>query len=181
MLLRHWLNLTPPPISANLSQGLEGPRLVHLGTWPEGLGRGLSTSRDGGGCGQSRDPGQTGPTRDSYPPLSALARQPGRQVRHHVVRRAGFGATGSRLRPPGCLGRPAPTLYAGRSLWPRRDFIEKRYVELKKANPDLPILIRECSDVHPKLWARYGECETLGWGKQGFRKRRGRPRSSKNL
>uniref|UniRef100_A0A8D2HAQ8 NADH dehydrogenase [ubiquinone] 1 alpha subcomplex subunit 2 n=1 Tax=Urocitellus parryii TaxID=9999 RepID=A0A8D2HAQ8_UROPR len=38
-----------------------------------------------------------------------------------------------------------------------RDFIEKRYVELKKANPDLPILIRECSDVQPKLWARYGE------------------------
>uniref|UniRef100_A0A9L0IX44 NADH dehydrogenase [ubiquinone] 1 alpha subcomplex subunit 2 n=1 Tax=Equus asinus TaxID=9793 RepID=A0A9L0IX44_EQUAS len=37
-----------------------------------------------------------------------------------------------------------------------RDFIEKRYVELKKANPDLPILIRECSDVQPKLWARYG-------------------------
>ncbi|XP_006891284.1 PREDICTED: NADH dehydrogenase [ubiquinone] 1 alpha subcomplex subunit 2 [Elephantulus edwardii] len=38
-----------------------------------------------------------------------------------------------------------------------RDFIEKKYVELKKANPDLPILIRECSDVQPKLWARYGE------------------------
>ena len=37
----------------------------------------------------------------------------------------------------------------------RRDFIEKRYVELKKVNPDLPILIRECSDVQPKLWARY--------------------------
>ncbi|XP_007517575.1 NADH dehydrogenase [ubiquinone] 1 alpha subcomplex subunit 2 [Erinaceus europaeus] len=36
-----------------------------------------------------------------------------------------------------------------------RDFIEKRYVELKKANPDLPVLIRECSDVQPKLWARY--------------------------
>ncbi|XP_058297804.1 NADH dehydrogenase [ubiquinone] 1 alpha subcomplex subunit 2-like [Hylobates moloch] len=36
-----------------------------------------------------------------------------------------------------------------------RDFIEKRYVELKKANPDLSILIRECADVQPKLWARY--------------------------
>ncbi|KAM6224581.1 NADH dehydrogenase [ubiquinone] 1 alpha subcomplex subunit 2 [Rhynchocyon petersi] len=36
-----------------------------------------------------------------------------------------------------------------------RDFIERKYVELKKANPDLPILIRECSDVQPKLWARY--------------------------
>ncbi|XP_007937194.1 NADH dehydrogenase [ubiquinone] 1 alpha subcomplex subunit 2 [Orycteropus afer afer] len=37
-----------------------------------------------------------------------------------------------------------------------RDFIEKKYVELKKANPDLPILICEFSDVQPKLWARYG-------------------------
>ncbi|XP_066136926.1 NADH dehydrogenase [ubiquinone] 1 alpha subcomplex subunit 2-like [Saccopteryx bilineata] len=36
-----------------------------------------------------------------------------------------------------------------------RDFIEKRYVELKKANPNLPILVRECSDVQPKLWACY--------------------------
>ncbi|XP_066481503.1 NADH dehydrogenase [ubiquinone] 1 alpha subcomplex subunit 2 [Tiliqua scincoides] len=36
-----------------------------------------------------------------------------------------------------------------------RDFIEQRYVTLKKANPDFPILIRECSDVQPKLWARY--------------------------
>lgn len=30
-------------------------------------------------------------------------------------------------------------------------------MELKKANPGLPILIRECSDVQPKLWARYGK------------------------
>ncbi|CAI9619835.1 unnamed protein product [Staurois parvus] len=36
-----------------------------------------------------------------------------------------------------------------------RDFIEQNYVELKKANPDFPILIRECSEVQPKLWARY--------------------------
>ncbi|XP_001377022.1 NADH dehydrogenase [ubiquinone] 1 alpha subcomplex subunit 2 isoform X1 [Monodelphis domestica] len=36
-----------------------------------------------------------------------------------------------------------------------RDFIEKHYVELKKANPDFPILIRECSEVQPKLWVRY--------------------------
>ncbi|XP_053169661.1 NADH dehydrogenase [ubiquinone] 1 alpha subcomplex subunit 2 [Hemicordylus capensis] len=36
-----------------------------------------------------------------------------------------------------------------------RDFIEQHYVALKKANPDFPILIRECSDVQPKLWARY--------------------------
>lgn len=38
---------------------------------------------------------------------------------------------------------------------PRRDFIVQRYVELKKAHPNLPILIRECSEVQPKLWARY--------------------------
>uniref|UniRef100_A0A9L0KIF2 NADH dehydrogenase [ubiquinone] 1 alpha subcomplex subunit 2 n=1 Tax=Equus asinus TaxID=9793 RepID=A0A9L0KIF2_EQUAS len=87
--------------------------------------------------------------------MPALARQPGRQVRRGVLRRAGFRAPGSRPRPPGCLGRPAPTQHARRFLRPRRDFIEKRYVELKKANPDLPILIRECSDVQPKLWARY--------------------------
>ncbi|NWW44694.1 NDUA2 dehydrogenase, partial [Pedionomus torquatus] len=36
-----------------------------------------------------------------------------------------------------------------------RDFIEQHYVTLKKANPDFPILIRECSGVQPKLWARY--------------------------
>eukprot|EP00079_Xenopus_tropicalis_P014103 XP_002945004.2 PREDICTED: NADH dehydrogenase [ubiquinone] 1 alpha subcomplex subunit 2-like [Xenopus tropicalis] len=35
------------------------------------------------------------------------------------------------------------------------DFIEQHYVELKKANPEFPILIRECSGVQPKLWARY--------------------------
>lgn len=55
-----------------------------------------------------------------------------------------------------------PTPHARCSLLPCRDFIEKRFVELKKANPDLPILIRECSDVQPKLWARYGERETQG-------------------
>ncbi|XP_059101853.1 NADH dehydrogenase [ubiquinone] 1 alpha subcomplex subunit 2 [Peromyscus eremicus] len=36
-----------------------------------------------------------------------------------------------------------------------RNFIHQRYVELKKAHPSLPILIRECSEVQPKLWARY--------------------------
>ncbi|NXP62957.1 NDUA2 dehydrogenase, partial [Chloropsis cyanopogon] len=36
-----------------------------------------------------------------------------------------------------------------------REFIEEHYVTLKKANPDFPILIRECSGIQPKLWARY--------------------------
>lgn len=36
-----------------------------------------------------------------------------------------------------------------------RNFIQKYYVNLKKLNPSTPILIRECSNVEPKLWARY--------------------------
>lgn len=36
-----------------------------------------------------------------------------------------------------------------------RQFIEKNYVDLKQLNPTTPILIRECSNVQPKLWARY--------------------------
>ncbi|XP_057312685.1 NADH dehydrogenase [ubiquinone] 1 alpha subcomplex subunit 2-like [Hydractinia symbiolongicarpus] len=36
-----------------------------------------------------------------------------------------------------------------------RNFIEKYYVEMKRNNPTLPILIRECSGVHPRLIARY--------------------------
>ncbi|NXH08477.1 NDUA2 dehydrogenase, partial [Loxia leucoptera] len=36
-----------------------------------------------------------------------------------------------------------------------REFIEQHYVTLKKANPDFPILIRECFGIQPKLWARY--------------------------
>uniref|UniRef100_A0A493TL09 NADH dehydrogenase [ubiquinone] 1 alpha subcomplex subunit 2 n=2 Tax=Anas TaxID=8835 RepID=A0A493TL09_ANAPP len=36
-----------------------------------------------------------------------------------------------------------------------REFIEQHYVALKQANPGFPILIRECSGVRPRLWARY--------------------------
>ncbi|CAB3245496.1 unnamed protein product [Arctia plantaginis] len=36
-----------------------------------------------------------------------------------------------------------------------RDFIKNNYVALKKENPNIPILIRECSGVQPRLWARY--------------------------
>lgn len=36
-----------------------------------------------------------------------------------------------------------------------REFIEQNYVSLKKSNPKSPILIRECSGVQPKVWARY--------------------------
>nr|CAI5864843.1 unnamed protein product [Callosobruchus analis] len=38
-----------------------------------------------------------------------------------------------------------------------REFIEKNYVELKTSNPKFPILIRECSGIEPRLWARYGK------------------------
>ncbi|XP_062867387.1 NADH dehydrogenase [ubiquinone] 1 alpha subcomplex subunit 2 [Trichomycterus rosablanca] len=36
-----------------------------------------------------------------------------------------------------------------------RDFVRDHYVTLKKANPEFPILIRECSGVQPRLWTRY--------------------------
>ncbi|KAM6984353.1 NADH dehydrogenase [ubiquinone] 1 alpha subcomplex subunit 2 [Tautogolabrus adspersus] len=36
-----------------------------------------------------------------------------------------------------------------------RDFVEQQYVTLKKMNPDFPILIRECSGVQARVWARY--------------------------
>jgi len=38
-----------------------------------------------------------------------------------------------------------------------RDWIEQQYVPLKKANPEFPILIRECSGTTPKVYARYAE------------------------
>jgi len=37
-----------------------------------------------------------------------------------------------------------------------REFVEKNYVSLKTANPQFPILIRECSGIQPRLWARFG-------------------------
>ncbi|XP_076026607.1 NADH dehydrogenase [ubiquinone] 1 alpha subcomplex subunit 2 [Genypterus blacodes] len=36
-----------------------------------------------------------------------------------------------------------------------RDFVEQNYVALKTVNPDFPFLIRECSGVQARLWARY--------------------------
>merc|ERR1712110_1323270 len=36
-----------------------------------------------------------------------------------------------------------------------RDFLEKTYVPMKKANPQFPFLVRECSNVQPKVYARY--------------------------
>lgn len=36
-----------------------------------------------------------------------------------------------------------------------RSFVENNYVAFKQANATTPILVRECSNVQPKLWARY--------------------------
>ncbi|KAH8251155.1 hypothetical protein KR032_000266 [Drosophila birchii] len=36
-----------------------------------------------------------------------------------------------------------------------REYVQKFYPNLKKQNPDLPILVRECSGVQPRLYARY--------------------------
>lgn len=36
-----------------------------------------------------------------------------------------------------------------------RQFIEQFYVNIKKQNPTIPILIRECSNINPSLWTRY--------------------------
>lgn len=36
-----------------------------------------------------------------------------------------------------------------------RDFVLSTYQELKRANPKLPILIRECAGVKPRMTARY--------------------------
>ncbi|XP_013148498.1 PREDICTED: NADH dehydrogenase [ubiquinone] 1 alpha subcomplex subunit 2 isoform X1 [Papilio polytes] len=46
-----------------------------------------------------------------------------------------------------------------------REFIQKCYVNIKKTNPNFPILIRECKGVQPRIWARYERgrelCEPL--------------------
>jgi len=37
-----------------------------------------------------------------------------------------------------------------------RDWVQQHYVPLKRANPQFPILVRECSGIHPRAWARFG-------------------------
>ena len=36
-----------------------------------------------------------------------------------------------------------------------RAFVSAHYDAVKTANPDLPLLVRECSGSPPRLWARY--------------------------
>lgn len=36
-----------------------------------------------------------------------------------------------------------------------RQFIDKYYLGLKQDNPNLPILVRECTGIEPKIWFRF--------------------------
>ncbi|XP_005103977.1 NADH dehydrogenase [ubiquinone] 1 alpha subcomplex subunit 2 [Aplysia californica] len=36
-----------------------------------------------------------------------------------------------------------------------REFLEQSYVPFKQQNPKFPFLVRECSNVQPKVYARY--------------------------
>jgi len=36
-----------------------------------------------------------------------------------------------------------------------RNFIHENYVNIKRLNPHFPMLVRECSGITPKIWARY--------------------------
>ncbi|KAI9363716.1 thioredoxin-like protein [Pilaira anomala] len=36
-----------------------------------------------------------------------------------------------------------------------RDFVAKNYVNIKKANPELPILVREASGIEARAFARF--------------------------
>ncbi len=36
-----------------------------------------------------------------------------------------------------------------------REFVSSHYSQLKASNPRLPVLVRECSGITPRLWARY--------------------------
>ncbi|EDW39611.1 GL15196 [Drosophila persimilis] len=38
-----------------------------------------------------------------------------------------------------------------------REFVQKFYPNLKRDNPNLPIMVRECAGAQPRLWARYGK------------------------
>ena len=50
-----------------------------------------------------------------------------------------------------------PSTYLLDNVHVCRDFVHNTYQELKKANPTLPILIRECSGIQARMIARYGK------------------------
>lgn len=37
------------------------------------------------------------------------------------------------------------------------DFVAKNYVNMKQANPELPILVREASGIEARAFARFGK------------------------
>lgn len=44
-----------------------------------------------------------------------------------------------------------------------RKFVEENYIAMKQANPNLPILIRECSGIQPRIYARFGKIALVSW------------------
>lgn len=46
-------------------------------------------------------------------------------------------------------------------VWWGSNFVMKEYKTLKAANPELPILVRECAGVEAKAYARFGVCPPL--------------------
>lgn len=36
-----------------------------------------------------------------------------------------------------------------------REFVSKFYPIIKSSNPNLPVLVRECGGVSPRIWARF--------------------------
>jgi hypothetical protein len=68
----------------------------------------------------------------------------------------------------------------------RREFVLANYAELKKANPALPILVREAAGTEAKLIARYGaspaHMEAHGiWGGGSETSRTGSPRDGEGV
>merc|ERR1712122_101667 len=51
-----------------------------------------------------------------------------------------------------------------------RDFVKTMYVDLKKANPGFPILVREAEGVAPRLIARYAMGQERAVGVSGLNK-----------
>ncbi|XP_056011949.1 NADH dehydrogenase [ubiquinone] 1 alpha subcomplex subunit 2-like isoform X1 [Ostrea edulis] len=49
----------------------------------------------------------------------------------------------------------AMKLHSNMDRQTNREFIESHYVPIKQSNPNFPILIRECSDIQPRVFARY--------------------------
>ncbi|KAF6257623.1 cytidine deaminase-like protein [Scenedesmus sp. NREL 46B-D3] len=73
-------------------------------------------------------------------------------IREVVYHEAKLEPTGKR---PGTMEEAAAEEAAVDALEETEDFVLGSYAELKKANPDTPILVRECSGTEAKLIARF--------------------------